>query len=97
MSLNVFGEVNSIVKVFVLEAALFGNNGFDIDPFESNSVVQIREYLVVTDNTGNASVDIELTQTSSNGGYNHIIAASDQGFDACTGKITNFGVIQYSP
>jgi len=97
MTLDVFSEPNVAVKIFVLEGALFGENGSDIDLNEVNSVVDVAEYLVVTDEIGHGFVDVELTKTTNNGGYNHILAAIDKGIDVCTGNVIKVGVVQLAP
>ena len=84
MSLDIFSEPNVAVKVFVLEGPV-------------NSIVDVAEYLVVTDEIGYGVVDIELTQTTNNGGYNHILAAVDKGIDGCTGHVNKVGVVQLVP
>lgn len=65
------------VSVLVVEGGLFTaglpGGGFDLDPFEANSAIQIREYNGVISRDGQADVPIVLSNSNASGGLNHIL------------------------
>lgn len=82
--LRITGPAWASVDVLVAEAGLFAagvpGGGFDIEPFEANGVVGMRQYVAVTDENGSADVAITLTRSGSETGLNHIVAAFDNGY-----------------
>jgi hypothetical protein len=68
----------STAVVKVIEGGLFTTGlpggGFDIDPFEANSALQVNEFRWPVDNrNGQAAVPINLTRAHTDGGLNHIL------------------------
>ena len=77
-TLTVSGTPNSRVHLLQTESALFlagvPNGGFDIDPYERNSVVAINRLVVDLGPSGTAQVPVTLGRTLPEGGINHFIA-----------------------
>ena len=81
MSANVKGPVGRPFVLLVVEGGLFTagvpNGGFDLDPFESNTAVDVREYRGNLGVGGAADVPIVLTRSVPEGGINTITAFLD--------------------
>ena len=97
LDLDIYGDANTLLKLFGIESALLGENGNDIDPFESNTAESITEYFVILDHIGHANLPVQLSNTSVNGGYNHIIAASEDDSTGCNGRVSISAPIFYMP
>lgn len=75
-TVRVTGPPGSEVEIWTFNAAFYldgvANGGYDIDPFESNSVIAYN----VTDAVigGGGFVDVPVTLSSENGGINHVSA-----------------------
>lgn len=101
-TLAVTGAPNADVRILHVEAGMFvedltGPNagvGFDVDAFEANSVIVINEYVVTTDPSGTATVDVTLTDSDPEAGFNYFIAAVDVDADT-TGPTSNVVVLEY--
>lgn len=65
------------LSVLVIEGGTFTaglpGGGFDLDPYEANSAIQIRQYNGIISRTGQADIPITLSKTNPNGGLNHIL------------------------
>lgn len=76
--IRVVGPAGSPVTVLVVEGGLFTqglpNGGFDLDPFEANSAVTVREYAAVVGLPGFVDVPVQLTKTTPESGI-HLISA----------------------
>lgn len=73
-----------LVKVLLIEGGLFTdgvpNGGHDLDPFEANSALSVREYEIFATSGGVVNVPVLLNRTHENGGINHIIVVQENGF-----------------
>ncbi len=78
---RVTGPVGQPFVLLVVEGGLFTagvpHDGFDLDPFESNTAVDVREYRGNLGLGGAAEVPIELTKSVPEGGINIITAVLD--------------------
>lgn len=78
---RVVGPAGSPVTVLVVEGGLFTqglpNGGFDLDPFEANSAVTVREYAAVVGLPGFVDVPVQLTKTTPESGIHYISAVFD--------------------
>ena len=97
-NVRVSAPVNSDVSLLIVEGALFlpPGGGYDIDPFEANSAIQVSE---LTGNTGTLGfVDFEVTLTDSDeeGGLNYLAAVVNVG-DGFTGPLSDVVVLNYDP
>lgn len=75
------GPVGQPVQVLVIEGALFAaglpGGGHDIDPFEANNALTLREYSARIGPGGTVDVPILLSRSHPNGGLNIITAVFD--------------------
>ena len=80
-TVRVVGPPGRPVTVLVVESGLFlegvPNGGFDIDPFEANSAVDVREYQAVVGNSGVVDVPIALSKQNAESGIHAITAVFD--------------------
>jgi len=80
-TVRVAGPAGSPVTVLVVEGGLFTqglpNGGFDLDPFEANNAVTVREYAAIVGLMGFVDVPIQLTRTTPESGINLISAVFD--------------------
>jgi hypothetical protein len=78
---RVSGPVGRPFVLLVVEGGLFTegvpNGGFDLEPFESNTAVDVREYSGVLGPGGTADVAITLSKSMPEGGINLIAAYLD--------------------
>lgn len=85
------GPVGASVRLLVLEGALYiENGGFDIDPFEANTVVNVVEYNGVFNGSGVAEIPVTFTKADDDAGINMMIASIDNG---SSGQITSSSLI----
>jgi len=77
-TVRVAGAPGSNVKIWVFNASLFvdgvANGGYDIDPFEANSVTAYGIVDSAIGATGFVDVPIALTNTTGQGGINYVAA-----------------------
>ena len=77
-TVRVSGPAGSQVALLQLETGLFTaglpGGGFDVDPFEANSVVGIVERAAVLNGSGIADVPVTLLRTSASAGLNYFVA-----------------------
>jgi hypothetical protein len=59
----------------MLATAGLAGNGFDVDPFEADTVVAVEQVPVTLDAAGFADVPIVLTRAGADAGLNHLVAA----------------------
>lgn len=80
-TVRVSGPVGRPVTVLVVEGGLFvegvPGGGFDLDPFEANNAVTVREYAAVIGPTGTVEVPIVLTGSTPESGIHAITAVFD--------------------
>ncbi|MCB0322543.1 MAG: hypothetical protein KDD69_03185, partial [Bdellovibrionales bacterium] len=86
------------VRLVVLEAGLYltgvPNGGFDIDPFETNKVLQVvydQDHIVGSG--GFVDVPVTLQKSSGSAGYNHIFAVVKDGAGQ-TGRVSNRALVE---
>lgn len=102
------GEVGEEVRLLHVESGLFvadltgphAGVGYDIDPFEVNSVIGINEYTDFISNSFDVTFDVTLTNTEVNAtdptGYNTFVAVVVDD-DGATSNVSNFITVQYDP
>jgi hypothetical protein len=77
-TVRITGPVGATAVLMQVEAGLFvagvPNGGFDLDPFEANSVIAITEQTVTIGAAGFVDVPITLTKSQTDTGLNHIVA-----------------------
>lgn len=80
-TVRVNGPVGRPYILMVIEGGLFikgvPNGGFDLDPFESNTAITVREYRGKIGLDGTADVPVTLSKSMSEGGINIITAVFD--------------------
>lgn len=78
---RVNGAPGQPVVVTIIEGGQYlaglPNGGHDVDPFEANSAITVREYQARIGPGGLVDVPVQLTQSNSEGGYNLLTAAAD--------------------
>lgn len=86
-TIRVRGPVGSQVRLIHTEAALYlqgvPNGGFDVDPFEANTVIKVNAEVITTVGPGgHVDIPVTLTKTNSSAGYNYIRAVfqDEEGF-----------------
>lgn len=93
------------VRLLQLEAGLFVEDlsgpfagvGYDIDPFEVNSVIVVDEQTATTDTDGSVSFDVTLTDSDPEAGYNLFAAVVVDDQDGATGLMSNVFIVAYDP
>ncbi|OUL34331.1 malectin domain-containing carbohydrate-binding protein [Nostoc sp. 106C] len=96
-TVRVSGTPGASVSLLVLEAGLFiANGGFDIDPYEANSVIAVNELSATIGSQGYVDVPVTLTRSHTNGGLNHIVAAIKNA-DGTTSSPSPVQVLEYNP
>lgn len=80
-TVRVAGPAGQPVVVVVVEGGLFTegvpDGGFDLDPFEANSAVAVREYPAVVGGSGFVDVPVVLSKLNAESGINIISAVFD--------------------
>jgi len=71
----------------VLDTTGLPGNGFDVDPFEADTVVGVEQRAIVLDASGFADVPIDLTRSGPDAGVN-FLAATVEGPAARTGPLS---------
>lgn len=99
-TLRVTGPPDAMVRILQLEAAIYLSGvpagGFDVEPFEANSVIAIQEFTVNLGPTGIADVPVTLTRTDTEGGLNTFVAVVETPTGQ-TGRVSNTVVVELSP
>jgi len=89
-TMRLSGPAGAHVRWLRAEAALdttgLAGNGFDVDPFEPDTVIQVEQQTVTLDAAGRADVPIVLTRGGANAGLN-LLAAAIEGPAARTGSL----------
>lgn len=102
--LTVTGPVNGEVVLMQLEAGLFldgldGPNapgGYDIDPWEVNSVIGVTKLTGTISNSFTAEFNVTLADSDDEAGYN-IFAAVIVDEDGATSDLSNIIIVEYDP
>jgi hypothetical protein len=88
------------VRLLAVEGALFTSalpgGGFDLDPYEANSLVAVTEHAVTIGPTGSADVRVTLTSTNPSAGNNRFVAAVTHP-DTGTSPTSNLVTLQLTP
>jgi len=92
------------VRLLQLEAGLFVDDlqgpyagvGYDIDPYELNSVIVVDEQIGTTGTEGSISFDVTLTDSDPEAGFN-VFAAVVVDSDGATGGMSNIIIVEYDP
>ncbi len=96
-TIEVTGPAGGTVRLVRLESALVQTPGYDVDPYEANTVVAVEAYDVPLDGTGAGSVEVTLTDTATGAtatddtGLNYFMAVVGDG--AATGPVSNVVVL----
>ena len=95
------GELQSDVKLLQLESALFladleNPDGYDVDEWDTNSVIAINEYEGNTSNGSSIEFPVTLTRNNVEAGYN-IFVAVKVGDDGATSLLSNPIIVEYDP
>ena len=93
-TVRVSGQAGASARLLQLEGGMFlrGNPGFDVDPFESNSIIKRTEYNAVIGLSGYVDIPVVLSDNDDEGGLNHFIAVLDGGIK--TSDISNKLILQ---
>jgi hypothetical protein len=78
-TVDIVGPAGASVELIVVEGALFltgvPGGGYDLDPFEANSAIQVTFVQGTIAGDGTLSLGITLTNTDPDGGLNYIVGA----------------------
>lgn len=95
-TVRVTGPAGASVRLLQVEGALFvgglPGGGFDIDPFEANSAVAVREQMATIGPAGTVDVAVTLTASVDGGGSNRFVAVVADA--SGTGPTSNLAVLQ---
>jgi hypothetical protein len=84
----------------VIEGGLFTaglpNGGYDIDPYEANSAIQVNEFRQQVNYDGSIDIPITLTKTNPEGGLNHILIYFED-YYGYSGPPTDPIILELSP
>lgn len=98
-TIRIDGPAGAAVRLLSVESALFTagvpGGGFDLDPFEANSLVAVGEHSATVGTGGSVDVPVTLTSTGSEGGSNRFLAVVDSA--GATGPTSNPVVLKLSP
>ncbi len=93
-TVRITGQPGANVKLLRAEGGLFlgGNPGFDIDSFESNSLVSRQEYSATIGLSGFVDVPVTLSLSNAQAGINHFVAVLNNGIK--TSNLSNKLILQ---
>jgi hypothetical protein len=98
-TIRVSGPAGASVRLLGVESALFTaglpGGGFDIDPFEANSVVGVDERTATIGPGSSVDIPVTLTSTTAGGGNNRFVVTVDAG--GATGPTSDVTVLQLAP
>jgi hypothetical protein len=99
-TVRVSGPVGVSVRLLQLEGAMFSaglpGGGFDVDPFEVNSVLAVQEYAASITSSGFVDIPVSLTKSHLDGGFNYFVATLVDSSGA-TGNVSNVAILKYTP
>ncbi|MEM6528366.1 MAG: putative Ig domain-containing protein, partial [Chloroflexota bacterium] len=107
-TINVIADAEDTVYLLQLETAMFldgldGPNapdGYNVDPWEVNSILTISEYESTVANGGVASIPVSLLNTDPEGGFNifaAVVVKTLEGGDIVTSDLSNYIIVKYDP
>ncbi len=93
-TIRVSGQIGASARLLQLEGGMFlrGNPGFDVDEFESNSIIKRTEYSAVIGLSGYVDIPVILTDNDEEGGLNYFVAVLDGGIK--TSDLSNKLILQ---
>jgi hypothetical protein len=98
-AVRVTGPAGASVRLLAVESALFtsgvAGGGFDLDPYEANSVVVVGERAATIGAGGSVDIPVTLTSTVTGGGNNRFVAVVDA--QGATGPTSAVAVLQLGP
>jgi hypothetical protein len=88
------------VRLLHFEGAMFTDGlpggGFDVEPFEINSILAVQEYSGVITGSGFTDVSVVLTKSHVDAGFNYFVATLVDSSGA-TGNLSNVAILEYVP
>jgi hypothetical protein len=94
-TVRVMAPAGATVRLLAVDSALFTaglpDGGFDLDPYEANSIVAVAEHTATVGPAGWVDVPVTLASTVAAGGNNRFVAVID---DNGTGPTSNIPVLQ---
>jgi hypothetical protein len=98
-TIRVSGPAGATVRLLAVEGALFTEavpeGGFDLDPYEANSVVAVGEHTATIGAGGSVNIPVTLTSTAAEGGNNRFVAVVQAA--GGTGATSNVVVLRLQP
>jgi hypothetical protein len=98
-TMRVTGPAGASVRLLAVEGALFTaglpGGGFDLDPFEANSVVAVNELTATIGPGGTVDIPVTLGNTVAGGGNNRLVAVIES--NGATGPTSGVAVLQLAP
>ena len=98
-TVRVTGPAGASVRLLAVEAALFTDGlpggGFDLDPFEANSVVAVNEHAAVIGPGGSVDIPVTLGRSVPQGGNNRLVAVVESA--GATGPTSATAVVALAP
>ena len=95
-TVRVIGPAGAAVRLLRVEGALFTSGlpggGFDLDPYEANSVVAVAEQTATIGTGGSVDIPVTLTSTVAGGGNNRFVAVVDA--NGASGPTSDVVVLQ---
>ncbi|HEX8804478.1 MAG TPA: hypothetical protein VF743_09800, partial [Acidimicrobiales bacterium] len=95
-TVRITGPAGASVRLLAVESALFTSGvpggGFDLDPFEANSVVAVGEQTATIGAGGTVDVPVTLTSSGTGAGNNRLVAVVQSA--GSTGPTSNVAVVQ---
>jgi hypothetical protein len=78
-TIRITGPAGESVRLLRVEGMLDlnGGNGFDLDPFEANRAIVVAETAATIGGGGTVDVNVTLTRTNDDAGFNYFAAAID--------------------
>ena len=97
-TIRVAGPIGEDVRLLLVETGLFlpDAGGYDVDPFEANSVIAIQELTGTIDGGGFIDFDVTLGNSQAEGGINYAAAVFEDG-DGQSGPVSDVIVLDYDP
>jgi hypothetical protein len=98
-TVRVSGPAGASVRLLAVESALFTagvpGGGFDLDPFEANSVVAVNEHTATIGPGGSVDIPVTLGASVAAGGNNRLVAVIES--NGATGPTSGLAVLQLAP
>ena len=96
-TVRIFGPNGDTVRLLVMEGGMYTagipKGGFDLDPFEANSVIGFNDHTAVIGSSGYVDVSVTLTRSQNEAGINYLVAAVRDA-DGRTGVTSNVVVVK---